>query len=267
MDELSPRARALLDRAQSDFSPSVKEAERLHARLFDAPPPDDPDDGGEGTPSAGGNPSPAGAAGHFGLYLALAALVIAWLAWPGPERAESVADATPATEPLTTPTRIPPAPPPPAPPPPARIVDPVKAPALPDDARPPADPTLSRVEEAPIARTSRRARPAAAPAQIPDEPAPPEPTDDLAAELALIGEARRALNGERWSTLRALVAEHGRRFPAGVLRDEAEVLDLIARCGTERSDALPETLRDAVHAYLDTPGRVFAKRLRQACLE
>lgn len=93
------------------------------------------------------------------------------------------------------------------------------------------------------------------------DPAPPS-TDALAAELALIGDARRAANSGAWPTVRSLVATHQRSFPSGVLREEARVLDLLARCATAPSAELTATVR----AYLETPGRLFAARLRRACL-
>ncbi len=248
MDELTPRARAILHEARPAFSPQAPELARLRARL-DLPGPS----GDDGGPGGDGGTAAAASSGtaNFGLYLVLAAMVVL-VAWSvAPRRPGEVTPTMDRMPLVIAGVSMPPAPKPvaaPTPMPVVRVEPVVEAP--PAVAAPAVAPTL------------RRPRPDSAPRVDAPSVAIPEPqSDGLAAELALIGDARRAANDGAWPTVRSLVATHTRSFPAGVLREEARVLDLLARCATEPSPELTASVRE----YLGTPGRLFASRLRRAC--
>lgn len=250
MDELSPRARALLQEARPAFSPQPPELARLRARL-DLPGPS----GDDGGPSGDGGAAAVASSGaaNFGLYLVLAAMVVL-VAWSvaGPRRPGAVSPAMHRMPLVVAGVSMPPPKPVVASPPmPAvRVESVVRAP-----------PAAGEPVVGPTPRP-RRTRPDAGPRVDAPLAAIPEPQSDaLAAELALIGDARRAANGGAWATVRSLVATHARSFPDGVLREEARVLDLLARCATEPSPELTASVRE----YLGTPGRLFASRLRRAC--
>jgi hypothetical protein len=240
---MTPQARALLRDARPEFSPSPAEAARLQARLFGGTPPDDPS-GGDGGATAGG-------AASWPTYLVAAAVIVALVAWALPSD-----DARPGRD--DTPIERPPAraavqvdPPPAKAPPPAA-------------AEPQVEPALAPIPEPDAERSGKRPRPAVRNAASPEELAPVEPPDDdLSAELALISEARRALNTEAWGKVQARVREHRERFPKGALREEAHVLDLLARCATAASAEHEATVRE----YLSRPRHMFDARLRRACLE
>ncbi|MBC8066795.1 MAG: hypothetical protein IAG13_00550, partial [Deltaproteobacteria bacterium] len=101
-----------------------------------------------------------------------------------------------------------------------------------------------------------------APVAPPEPVAPPPETDELAAQLELIGGARRAINAEQWARAAELVDEYTRRFPAGAFAGEAEVLELLSRCGARPN----EDSRARARRYLSRAKAPFAERVRRHCL-
>lgn len=155
-------------------------------------------------------------------------------------------------------------------------VEAMDAPATPDPA---ADPqsvapievagTSSVVEEpddkAPQSR--RRASGRVQPSREQPARAVNEPGDPLASirlESSLVGRARAALRDSDPATALRLVDEHARRFPAGELEEERELLRVTALCDSGRSEA---ALR-AAHAFRRAfPGSPLLGHLESACLE
>jgi hypothetical protein len=128
------------------------------------------------------------------------------------------------------------------------------APSSPDPA--PHDPTVVGGRTTSSAEDRRRSPPDAA------EPEPePTASSTLAAELALVTRARRALTlGE---TARALdaTAEHARRFPHGVLAPERAAIETIARC-RQGGQGDPDRARAFHRAH---PRSLFAELVDEAC--
>jgi hypothetical protein len=94
-----------------------------------------------------------------------------------------------------------------------------------------------------------------------DSPAPP-PADGLAAEMAQMRPAQRALAEDRPTDALAALAGYAARFPAGLLREEHDALHAIALCaaGREREG------RGEARVFLrERPTSMFAARVRIAC--
>lgn len=237
MDELTPQARALLDLARSSYAPSADQLARLRARRPDAP--SDP------------GPTTAGAATKSG-----------WIAW-------AIVAVIVVAAAIVWATRTPPESPEPEPEPEvpapvhATLEVPPPLPVAPE--RVPVVATASTSEPSvPAAPRARAARPAPRKSTAAPAPAIAEPTpDELAAQLELIGGARRAINASGWSRARELVDEYRRRFPSGAFASEADVLDLLADCGEHPGS----TSRERALQYLARPGAAFAERVRRRCLD
>jgi hypothetical protein len=86
--------------------------------------------------------------------------------------------------------------------------------------------------------------------------------NSLQAELALVGEAQRALHAGSTSIALAKVNEHLLAFPNGALREEALAVAAIAKCklGEPHARALREFEQSA-------PGSILLARVRAACNE
>lgn len=143
--------------------------------------------------------------------------------------------------------------------------------------RPPATPqpvTEVRTAEAP---------PTPAPPVVEQRPAPPPPPpvppvpptprpavprrpgeeDTLAAEMLLIGQARRAhAEGNDADAFRAF-AEHRQRYPRGQMVEEREASELVIRC--QRGDADVQTRRQAFARRF--PGSVQQAHIDRVCSE
>jgi hypothetical protein len=136
------------------------------------------------------------------------------------------------------------------------LVDDAPAPAAPEEpaetAPPfPAPPPPREAAEPAPADTIRAAPPGPA-------PAPLGSADDIAAEAALLEQARRALVADPQGALDAL-AEHGRRFPAGKLGVEREVMIVEALA---RSGRMGEARARAERLLSRSPGHLYEERLR-----
>ena len=136
-------------------------------------------------------------------------------------------------------------------------------------AEPPATPTEPATAVAPAAtdvlEPARPARPTlrSSPAEPApkDSPAPP-PADALAAEMAQMRPAQRALAEDRPTDALAALAGYAARFPGGLLREEHDALHAIALCaaGREREG------RGEARVFLrERPTSMFAARVRIAC--
>jgi hypothetical protein len=250
VDELTPEARAILATARPAFTPSAEQLARLHARRL-------------AIPNEPSEPPPAAEASAAGwtIYVVVAVVIAAVIAVVLATRPPAVPSNAHAAETRESD---------------GGTDDAIDAPAelvVAPQRKPPIPSTVTTAVEAPTplapeerrAAASPRPRPKPAPAII-EAPAPPEPTppdaDPLAAQLELIGGARRAINAERWSRADELVAEYRRRFPDGVFVDEADVLELLSACGAHPgSDSQARARR-----HLARPRAPFAERVRRQCL-
>jgi hypothetical protein len=106
------------------------------------------------------------------------------------------------------------------------------APSTPASNAPSAPPAAS--VSLPLAAPEPSVSSAPAPTHVPSA-ARSAPAPNPEAELALLDEAQRALAGEPARAL-ALAAEHGRRFPDGILAQEREVLAVTALARLGRID-------------------------------
>jgi hypothetical protein len=134
---------------------------------------------------------------------------------------------------------------------------------------PPADLALQAEEPAaappaaaPASRRRHPVRPVPATA-VADEPAVPEGPSDVASRLreeaALVQRAERLLDGDPAGALR-LTDERRRRFPAGALDQEAEVvaIDALLRLGRRADAAARARAFQAAHA-----GSLHARRIQR----
>lgn len=165
---------------------------------------------------------------------AATALVLAGRSQPGPiaERTIAAADAHEASEP------------PPAPPSASR---PVSAPASRPDSAPASSPTPS--VQSPISDVDPAATPEAAPevetkatrrrtgARTPKASTPTDDAASLAAELALLREARAALRAGKAERALALVATHRDRHPGSTFDEERRLTAITALCALGRTGA------------------------------
>lgn len=131
------------------------------------------------------------------------------------------------------------------------------APAAPESPSSPAAVVPSAPDPVASAATpDREPRPAGSAAT------PGPDVDPLAEEAALLGRAQSALAAGRHAEALAVLDEHARRFPSGVLAHEREAARWLALCGSGRGDAA----RGPVSAFLaEHPGSPLAARLRAAC--
>ena len=156
---------------------------------------------------------------------------------------------------------------------PVTRVAPEERPAVLHSEEPPATPHPISISMLPsLAAPAPAPPPAATP--IPSSTSGPSPTlaparaaGSLADEVALLGEAKRALEAGRTTAALAAITTHERRFPRGVLAQEAAALriEATARSGdVERAVSLsrvfeahyPESpLRETVRSAAGTSGR------------
>lgn len=107
-----------------------------------------------------------------------------------------------------------------------------------------------------------RPRRAAPELSKPPEPEPePKPGSTLAAEVALVAQARRALAAGHNTETLDVTAEHARRFAHGVLVPERVAIETIARCRMGDGDR-PQHAAAFHRAHPDSP---FAARVDEAC--
>jgi hypothetical protein len=84
----------------------------------------------------------------------------------------------------------------------------------------------------------------------------------LEAEVALVREARRALNANDTARAMALLDEHAARFPNGTLVQDRDALQVFATCAAGQEDAA----RELATVFLSRhPGSSYALSVRSAC--
>lgn len=143
----------------------------------------------------------------------------------------------------------------PAVPPPVTVTEPPAAAPL--------APVATEVAERAPAPPAEAA-PSAPRERAPRTPPKAEPTgDSLAAELALVAAARRALARGDGEEATAALARHAREFPAGALTEERSALEVLALCATgQRARAVV-----AARAFLSRyPGSVSSSSVRGSCV-
>jgi hypothetical protein len=226
---VSDPGRELLELGRSALDPSPAKRAELRARI-------------EAAVAAGaGAPAPRGwGAGYLlgGVAIAGLAGALVWYAASelSSERAsEPVAPARPVLD-----TSAPDAP--------SSRLDP---PAVTDPPRAPSPPPPS--ELAPSAPRERAPRaPHAGGA----------PTDSLAAELAIVTAARRALAQGDGQQASAALARHAREFPEGALTEERKALEVLALCATGQQSRAIAAARAFVARY---PRSVASSSVRASC--
>jgi len=142
------------------------------------------------------------------------------------------------------------------------------APAAPPlAASPPSEPPPALQQPAapeplpPALEPSNAPAPAAAPpSRSPPAAAEPNSNNSLAAELEALDSARRALSAGNGGQALQLLDAHGRRFPRGRLRLEAEVLRIEALMQTGQRAAASARAKAFVKRY---PNSVFVSRVQR----
>jgi hypothetical protein len=89
------------------------------------------------------------------------------------------------------------------------------------------------------------------------------PESSLAAELAMLQRARRALAAENGALALGIVEELDERFPKGLLLEERTATRVLSLCKLERVDA---ARREALRFLERYPASVYAERVRQSCV-
>ena len=90
------------------------------------------------------------------------------------------------------------------------------------------------------------------------------PMNTMSAELALLREARGALDRGEGQRALAILDAHRERFPRAALAEEREAARVFALCSVGRVEAS----RSAVHAFLAShPKSPFCQRIRATCTE
>jgi hypothetical protein len=84
----------------------------------------------------------------------------------------------------------------------------------------------------------------------------------LAAELAMLQRARRALNAENGRLALGIVHDLDEHFPKGILIEERSATRVLSLCQLERV----AEARQVAHAFLERyPASVYAERVRGSC--
>jgi hypothetical protein len=128
-----------------------------------------------------------------------------------------------------------------------------------------ASPAATALEPAsePGVRPNGAAVSAALPASDPSAAtAAPSALSTLHDEAALLQSAQRALAAQQPDQALATLAEHERRFPAGVLREERQAARILAYCGVGRVDEARALVRTFAHS---SPRSVLIPRLADSC--
>ncbi len=134
---------------------------------------------------------------------------------------------------------------------------------LPHEAPRPAEPVLEAPTPEPIApapqlRSGPRTQ---APSEVVPAPEPVAPSE-LAAEVALLREARARLNSGDPEGALGRLAAHADRFPDGTLAEERDATRVLALCRAQRRDEA----RAAAERFLrDRPSSPLAPRVRTSC--
>lgn len=90
----------------------------------------------------------------------------------------------------------------------------------------------------------------------------PSPSQDIAAEAALVAEAQAALRDRDPARASLALDAYARRFPDGAMLRDARALRVIVECSAGRAAAVATDAR----AFLDDPtNAAFAARIRHVC--
>ena len=239
MSDLSPRARALFDKAREAGAPTPAERERLYQKL-------EPMTGGPGPTTP---PPAAGGAGAWVAGGIVVGLAVAGLVWHGVGDDAGRSPTRPKDTVVASDVALPPAVGvhPELPLGSGELPASSVAPASGTTARSPATGATGASDRPPGSpqppRTSARAgathdaaqRPGAASRRRADAERNAQATgNDLAAELALLQTAQRARHERRFDAALASLASHATRFPDGALAHEREVTRALVLC--ERGD-------------------------------
>ncbi|MFO7567660.1 MAG: hypothetical protein R6X02_33775 [Enhygromyxa sp.] len=245
MSEIDQRTSKAVARLRDEWSPPSGIEERmladLHARLDGGGPPD----GGE-PPAGDGGAASGGASGQW-LYVAKLLGAVAGLTAAGLGGVVVVAKLLGSAERPASPARE-------------------QAVALAVDERGAAD-EIEAADEVPEPSAVEPGDPEPAPSLAVSQPrsrprprSEPEPQVDLAAELALIRQARAAKPEQAL----ALLERHRREFPGGALTSEREALRATASCTLDRLDEARAAVEQLV---AHNPGPLLRKRVEAACAE
>jgi hypothetical protein len=90
------------------------------------------------------------------------------------------------------------------------------------------------------------------------------PLPSIGDELHLVRGAQQHLNRGEPAAALSLLAEHARRFPSGVLREEREASRVLALCGMGKREAARALANDFIRLAPRSP---FVDRVRDACRE
>jgi outer membrane protein assembly factor BamD (BamD/ComL family) len=91
---------------------------------------------------------------------------------------------------------------------------------------------------------------------------PAQPESSLAAELAMLQRARRALNAGNGRLALGIVEELDERFPRGVLVEERSATRILSLCQLERVAEAQQAAHEFLARY---PASVYVERVRQSC--
>ena len=258
MSELSPRARAVLEAARrAPCQPPQASLDRLEQGVL------------VGLAATAGKATggTAAASALLGKVVASTALVLfgavvgAAIVWrpqpiapalPAVHRAALSPDPQPLADEAGSPASIPTLAPPPAVP--ANDPDPDRDPDI--------RPRNPSPKPAPVPETRNTPRPP--PTFDPPPEVPAAPTGDLSAELALLRTAMQHLDALAWNDTLATLDQHDKEFPRGALRDEADVLRVLALCGLER---VPEASNLAAQVHARAPRSPVLSRLTASCVD
>jgi hypothetical protein len=94
-------------------------------------------------------------------------------------------------------------------------------------------------------------------------PAKEAQPSSLAAEIAMLQRARRALNAENGRLAVGIVQELDEQFPRGVLMEERNATRVLGLCQLGQIDEARRMAHSFVEQY---PGSVYAERVRRACV-
>ena len=225
-EELNPRARALLQAARrAPCAPSPEANARVENAVLLAV-------GVSGAAAGAGAAKAASALGGAGLLtkgvvgavllvLAASGVVVALSRRAAQERSRSVPAPLIASIPALEP--------------------PVPSEAATEPALVPA-PLIAAIPAADRPVPTREAAPAPAPMTTPMVTPPPE--SRFAQELALLQSAKGQFEAGSWADVLTTIARYDAQFPAGSLRDEAEVLSVLSLCSLGREgEALPRATK------------------------
>lgn len=208
MDELNPEARTLVDEARAELSPSAADHQRIKRAVQAA------------IVVGGTGAATSASATAVGMKWILGAVVVTAAAVG--TATLTLSDGPLVQEPAPAATETTPDVPPPSEPP----VDSTEAPLPPPVATGPLESPAAGIENALAPGRRQRRRPSLS---APKETKAPIGAS-LAAEAALLREAREARRaGEPRRTLE-LLRQHRDRFPASQLRDERLVIEVQTRC-------------------------------------